>query len=46
MNLAPVRALESTIAAAARDELPELLGQLARLEALARLRLSENGRAA
>ncbi len=46
MNLASVRALELTIAGVARDELPELLGQLARLEALARLRLSENGQAA
>ncbi len=45
MNLGPVRALESAIAAVDRDELPQVIGELARLEALARLRLSENGRA-
>ena len=37
-------ALESAIATASRESLPEIVGQLARLEALARLRLSENGR--
>ena len=44
MDLSPVRALESAIAAVDRDELPQVIGELARLEALARLRLSENGR--
>ena len=44
MNLGPIRDLEAAIATASRDELPEFVGQLARLEALARLRLSENGR--
>ena len=35
--------LEATIAASDRERLPELLGALARLEALARLRLAEHG---
>ena len=35
-----LRALEAAIAAIDRDELPEVLGQLARLAALARLRYS------
>ena len=40
----PINALEAAISTASREELPEIVGALARLEALARMRLHENGR--
>ena len=45
MNADTLRALEAAIADADRTELPRLLGELARLDALARLRLAAPVRA-
>lgn len=43
MNLDALRGLETAIAKARREDLPAIVGELARLQALAWLSLSENG---